>query len=197
MRTVRSFGELVFLDVPTNNILKNSIGNWNINFITNDMREFLFKLRNNQLPLNNRVHAYDPDRDFRCSFCRIIDNDTNTRENFNHLFLTCPVTNNLLKNWVRLMEPRPDINSIEFRNLYWYGISVMEDDDHSISNLSLLFDFFKYILWKFKVRRQVPNFLMFREQLHFEIRVAMKKNTHFSRQIQGYNIIANLLPALG
>lgn len=197
IHTVLYFNELIGIELPVSEILSKTIGNWNLSFLTNDMRNFLFKLKNNQLPLNNRVNAYDINRDYRCSFCRIIDNNSNTRENFTHLFISCPVTSRLLRGWVSRMEPVPDIESDAFLNLYWYGILDDDQEVNTVGFLGLLFDFFKYAVWKFKLKRQVPNLRLFTDRMLFELLIAMKKNRNFARTLEGINAVANIIPARG
>jgi exonuclease III len=103
---VQSFADLTDTEVQSIDITKRCLGGWNHYATENLFREFVFKQRNNQLRTNNRLHAIDPNIDPRCSFCRIIDNDTNTRETFGHLFFTCPVTSALLNALAQKLEPR-------------------------------------------------------------------------------------------
>jgi hypothetical protein len=50
-RSVLTFADLT--QVPVN-LLKNSLNIWNISFLGNSLREFIFKCRNNYLPVNTR-----------------------------------------------------------------------------------------------------------------------------------------------
>jgi hypothetical protein len=97
-RTVQTYFNLIEVPVPCNITLKSLISNWNTHNFNNGFREFLFKLRNNQLSLNNRINAFDPNIDPRCGFCRIADNMTRIRESFKHVFFSCPFTTNILND---------------------------------------------------------------------------------------------------
>ena len=108
LRTVAYFSELISTPLPSNQSLKKALGNWMVSSIPNDMRNFLFLLRNNTLPLNNRIHAFDNQISPMCTFCRIADRDTVNRDSFSHFFFSCPFTNNILLQWSRALEPAPE-----------------------------------------------------------------------------------------
>jgi hypothetical protein len=110
LQIVLYFQDLTGTGPPPVETLEIGLGSWNRSALQNNMREFLFKFRNNQLPLNNRVNAYDMNVDPRCSFCKIIDNQSTTRESFDHLFLNCPVTRNLLSRFTSNLVPVPDMD---------------------------------------------------------------------------------------
>ena len=85
-RTVNYFSELTHAAVPDLVSLEACLGLWNHSFLTNDLRNFLFLLCNNSLPLNNRLNAFDPEVQPSCNFCRIIDRETAPRDGFYHFF---------------------------------------------------------------------------------------------------------------
>ena len=76
----------------------------------------MFLFRNNQLPLNNRINAFDDTVDPRCTFCRIIDNNTASRDGLSHVFRTCIVTDRLIAQLITKLEPIPDPNSIDSKH---------------------------------------------------------------------------------
>ena len=59
LRTVIQYANLTGALTPVNSILGKCLGSWNKSFLGNDLRNFLFLLRNNTLPLNNHVNAFD------------------------------------------------------------------------------------------------------------------------------------------
>ena len=121
IRCVRKFAQLTDTTVPENKNIAACLGNWYHSYLPNDFRNFLFLFRNNQLPLNNRINAFDDTVDPRCTFCRIIDNNTASRDGLSHVFRTCIVTDRLIAQLITKLEPIPDPNSIEFKHMYWYG----------------------------------------------------------------------------
>ncbi len=158
---VENFARITNTTVPDGTVLKNVLGLWNKVYFTNDFREFLFKQRNNTLGLGARVAHFDENADERCTFCRLLYPAVRTREDFSHLFRNCPITIGLLHNMVRLWRlpltvPGPDPDP-DFENLYWYGI----EDGESKLVLTIFFDLFRYVLWKFKTRRVLPRIVEF------------------------------------
>ena len=65
--SVTYFAELTDTEVPDPTNLKCCLGLWNTFALENSHREFLFKQRYNQLSTNNRLNAFDPDVDPRCT----------------------------------------------------------------------------------------------------------------------------------
>ena len=66
------------------------------------------------------------------------------QDRFVHFFYNCPVTNNLLFQWTRALVPPPDINTLNFKKLYWYGYDEISNDQ--TGSLGLVTDIFKYVV---------------------------------------------------
>jgi hypothetical protein len=113
LRIVESFARITNTTVPNETTVKSVLSVWNLFCFSNDFREFLFKQRNNTLGVGARVAHFDDTVDERCTFCRLLYQGTNTREDFLHIFRTCPITVGLLQNLFRALRlpiPRPDPN---------------------------------------------------------------------------------------
>jgi hypothetical protein len=70
-RAVNTFCNLIGVAAQDPGTVRKCWSSWDRSGLGNNLREFLFKFRNNYLALNNRVNAFDPDVDPRCTFCRI------------------------------------------------------------------------------------------------------------------------------
>ena len=167
LRIVNTFSTLADCPVPGPAILKKCLGLWSNSWLNNDMRQFLFLLRTNGLMLNNRLNAIDETVSPFCTFCRIIDRASAERDSFLHFFRNCPVTIRLLEDWCNLFEPALQINSPTFQALYWYGAYPEYEEEPSL--VILMADTFKYVLWKFKKRRKIPNPAQFRCEVLYTI----------------------------
>ena len=159
------------------------------------MREFLFKQRNNQLSLNNRLNAFDINVDPRCNFCRILNNNTRTRDSFSHLFFNCPVTRVLLQQFANIFEPNLDIGSENFKKLYWYGGA--DGVEGSGQYTLFIMDCFRFIIWNFKLRRKIPNWPLFERELFFLIETTVARNIGLRNSVLNTNLIANFLRVRG
>ena len=122
----------VNLETPDAEILHSTLRGWNLFFLPNDFREFIFKERNNALAVGARVAHFDADADERCTFCRILYPPIQTREDFIHLFYDCPITEMLTNNF--LLRLRIDLHrngnnpDPDFKKYYWYGTKNMNPD---------------------------------------------------------------------
>jgi hypothetical protein len=121
LRTVNTFCVLTDTQVPDSEFLGKILGLWNRSFLQNETREFLFKERNNCLALNNRTAHFLANVNEKCSFCRIINPETNQKENFRHLFFDCPVTRTALNGFLLLSRLRIRGNNPNFKKNFWYG----------------------------------------------------------------------------
>jgi hypothetical protein len=146
-----------------------------------------------------RVAHFDQTVDDRCTFCRILYPPVQTREDFFHLFRSCPITEGLIQNLIKRLRlnikyysPGTDPES-KFEKLYWYGT---QDNKTDVSSL-LVFELFRYILWKFKTRRRLPRIIEVKDIFlnMLEIMIAIKPKLRSAILHNG--IIANILQALG
>ena len=193
-RSAVYFSELSNTKLPDIDCLKACLGLWNYSYLTNDFRNFLFQLRNNSLPLNNRLNAFDPGISPTCNFCRSIDRDAAPRDGFYHFFFSCPISNRLLRWWAELLEPAPDIDSPEFANFYWFG--APSDENHPTS-LALLPDLFKYCLWKFKLKHKIPNPASMRIEFEFLLGIFTSASRKLWNSLENINMFNQFLQARG
>ena len=195
LRTVLQYSTLINTLVPDSIPLGKCLELWNKSFLPNDARNFLFLLRNNSLPLNNRINAFYNTVSPLCSFCRIVNRDTTPRESFSHFFLTCPITWNLIFQWTRSLNLAPDIETLDFQNLFWYGTVNLTSDDSGTT--ALIMDLFKYVLWKSKLRRRLPNHLSLSKELKFIIEISCFQSQKLRHRLLNNNLLANLFQAQG
>jgi hypothetical protein len=155
---------------------------WSINSLPNDFRMFMFNSRNNSLPLNNRVNAYIVEVDPSCTFCRMLGALPAPRDSFIHCFLECPYTNMLLNNFLaQIGMGDTDSASTDFRLLYWYG-KIVNIPTTSLNKIFMIiiFDSFRYILFKSRQRKRVLTFRMFMDELTFFVKFICR----FSRTLK-------------
>jgi hypothetical protein len=158
LSTVTTHCRLIDCAVPEPTILKTWLAVWNSSFLPNEFRTFVFNCRFNSLPLNNRLNAYIQTIDSRCTFCRIIDNNTNNRDSYIHCFYTCMTTNMLIRQLCTTTGLDVDLNSVEFKNLYWFGIDNNEQMHQFVWNI--FFDTVRFVIFKCRRRKNVPNINM-------------------------------------
>jgi hypothetical protein len=153
LRTVLTLAAITDTQIPDYTELGKILGLWNRSFLPNDLREFLFKERNNSLPLNNRTAHFIANVDNRCLFCKIINNETRQKESFVHTFFDCPVTRNALNGFIALSRIQVRANDPSLKHLFWYGTGENGMD----KDLFLLFELFRFCIWKVKIRKRIPR----------------------------------------
>jgi hypothetical protein len=121
-RSVATFCRLIDCAVPVENLLRKWIGAWNWSFLGNDLRQFMFNCRFNSLPLNNRLNAYIAEVDPHCTFCRILDRATTTRDSFKHCFFDCLTIRQMLTFIINNMTTGISMEDDNFIECYWFGI---------------------------------------------------------------------------
>jgi hypothetical protein len=197
LRTVETFARITNTTIPNVAYLKKTLAVWNSFCFSNDLREFLFKQRNNTLGIGARVAHFDDNADERCTFCRILYQETRQREDFIHLFRTCPITTGLLQNLFRrfrlpLRAPGPDPDEA-FDKMYWYGI----DGEEYFLSLQIFFEIFRYCLWKFKTRRRLPRIVEMSDIYLAILDTILAIKPKLRRLFFNNRLIANILQALG
>ena len=193
LRSVITFARLTDTVVPNSDCLTKCIGAWRFNWLGNDFRNFLYLLRTNGLMLNNRLNAFDQTVPVTCTFCRIVDRETAQRESFSHFFLDCPITSRLLSQWCLNFEPQVAPGHADFKKLYWYG--VPPDDIQPTDLIPIISDLFKYILWKYKVRKKIPNYPAFLAEYRFSISTMTAQNVRARLTLLNHNFITNFFQA--
>jgi hypothetical protein len=193
LRTVITFSEITDTTVPESEFLGKILSLWNRSFLPNELREFFFKERNNCLPLNNRIANFVQNASDKCSFCKIINPETLTRESFTHLFLDCLVTRGNLNGFIRIIRIPVLPNDPNLKNIFWYGIVEGELD----KELLLIFEIFRYCIWKEKTAKKIPHVLTVTESffniLNTIFGISFKIRDNFTKNPK----CANLLQAMG
>ena len=71
LRIVGTFAAVTETAVPNLDTIRHALNSWNISFLHNNLKDFIFRFRNNQLFTNDRLHAIDGLTNPVCTFCRI------------------------------------------------------------------------------------------------------------------------------
>jgi len=193
LRTVNTYSAITDTNVNSNEAISFAIGMWNCSFLSNDFREFLFKERNNCLGLNSRVAHFMADVTDQCSQCRILNPGTANRETFGHLFLDCPVTRTVLNGFLRLAGNVIQGNNPDLKNIYWYGLV----NGTLNKNVGLTFAIFRFVIWKFKIRKRVPRTLETFELVNTILCTICKVKPKIGLSFRNSLMFPNLLQARG
>ncbi len=165
LQIIKTFSRLTECLPKSEIIVKNILGGWKNTRLSNDFREFLFLERNNALKLNGRLATFMGEVNPKCTFCKIANEETAPKESFRHLFLDCLHTQKLLNRLYVILEV--DYNPQQ----YWYATKTTTTGNVFDFSLYIVFEGFRYIIWKYKLRRKIPNFKEVLRELTFMIEV--------------------------
>ncbi len=179
-----------------NHLLERSVckilSTWNNHYLENSLREFLFNCWHNILRTEDRKsHFYGTDG--RCFFCKNMNPPLNNKESFQHLFLTCPLTNNILNRTLIVYNIIFADPSVKFSDVYWYGTI-----NQSLCTPTLFFfDAFRFCLWNFKMRRKIPRTESLLEMLTTVVTSVFLTNKKLKKTFNNVPHFTTFLQALG
>jgi exonuclease III len=194
-RSTVTFYNLVELPVPALNTLTLTNTIWALSFLSNGLREFVFKSRNNYLPLNNRLAAFDRNINPLCTFCRIRNPQNSPRESFGHLFFSCPTTDSILTHLLNTYFPWNDLDLDSRKNLIWCGYRTGSEKIQL--PLLLFWEAARYSIYRYKLKRTIPNTLEVCRDALFCIKTTLYSNNQYKILINSTPELARWLPALG
>jgi hypothetical protein len=180
LRSFNTFTDLIGFIPDEEFNVGNWYSSWNTHSLSNDFRTFIYNSRFNSLPLNNRLNSYLQEVDPSCTFCNITHNRPAPRDSVSHCFLHCNSVQSLLTDFIMILGINLDINSSQFAKLYWFGYTA---GDVNITvrcfATSLIFDGFRYVLFKNRQRRHLPSSL----QLQIEVATLFKWICRYNNKI--------------
>jgi exonuclease III len=193
LRVVNTFFQLTGTGNIDDSKLMCCLGSWSKTWLASDIKNFIFRFRNNILHLSNRVHRYDPGVNPNCFFCRM--RGQILHESFNHCFWECNTVADMINNF--FLEFFPGIGIEDRKTHYWYGFRTEEEPELSQSLQLNIWDFFRFIIFKFKMRHIVPNYNSVKSQSLFLVKTSIIHKRAIREYMSNKPIFANILQALG
>jgi hypothetical protein len=151
--TVRTFAEITGTVIPDPTILTYFLSSWNQHYLENNLRDFIFKCRNNLLRTSDRLSHILKNIDDRCFLCKGANLPAPARESFFHFFKDCPITSLLILGFNKRFKISWNKDRFNFSDAYWYGNIDGELEKPTL----LMYDVFRFHLWNFKLRKQFPR----------------------------------------
>jgi exonuclease III len=125
---------------------------WAKQFLSNEVRVFIFKLHNNTLPVNVILSHFARDVGRNCSFCDLIRNPLEEPETVLHFFYNCEVSENIRVEFFKWITG--DNNFSVTRREFFSGFKL--HNNYQIEFLNVVTKFFKKYLWDCKLRKTLP-----------------------------------------
>ena len=147
-------------------------------------REFLFKLYNNILGLNSRIHYINGQIDESCTFCTLSKNLPAPRETFAHLFWYCTVVSRIIGRFSQ------DYFRIEINLKRFFDGQFTNNETENMVEIFVL-DTLKYVIWNFKLKKVLPTFLGVCEDVQYELATVTRLNPDIRHILTNSNIFKN------
>jgi len=157
------------IEIPLN-IVKTGLELWTTFCFPNDLRDFIYKQRQNSLWTNNRLRAAGITNNGECTFCRIRDNGNIPEESFTHIFWECGTTRGILNSIKDLIGENRGYDDESFTLNYWYGMDFDRRGDRICNKGTLLmWDLFRFRIWQHKLKGHIPNVNQIKKEISFTL----------------------------
>jgi hypothetical protein len=161
LRTVKTFFELISLDVPENMVCSELNSVWSVQSLPNSIRMFCFQFVNNSLPTGPRLagrYRANPEViiDERCVFCVKAGVGVPARETFCHLFFDCDSVRKCVTAYLNKYG-NANWGDVEKKRFMFTGtIDMNARADTRICQLQNLLFFYR--IWMCRKQCKIPAF---------------------------------------
>jgi hypothetical protein len=172
-RQVTTFANLTNTVPPAGALTGACWGSWSHSWIPSWLKMFIFKFRNNILPLTNRIGNFIAGVEPYCTLCSIAEPDSDVRESFSHCFFDCNCIHDLIYNFSAEFFALLDPDSIKLQ--YWYGTSTILDLTPRKGQIIITYfwDTFRYTIFRMKQAKIIPTIDVVKERLLFCLRTSL------------------------
>jgi hypothetical protein len=161
---------------------------WDRNYLSNDLRVFMFKLRNNTLPVNTILSHFVRDVSRNCTFCDISLNPDIEDETPIHLFFNCTVSEQIREQFYRWVTS--DENFTISRQEFFTSFKTRTN--YFIGTMYIITQMFLKFLWDCKIRKILPILEHLKNTIRAEILVIMKVSKKMNTFLRNSNLNAEL-----
>jgi len=137
------------------------LSGWDFKYLPSELRTFVLKFYSNTLGLASRVAHFNQEVDQRCTFCILKNLNPANRESFVHLFFNCPVTKKCLDIIFR--------TCFETETPHQEKVFLCNFSDQEEKNIPIqtVLDIARYLIWKCKIAKKLPNSTLIIEEINF------------------------------
>jgi hypothetical protein len=193
LTSLRSFCGITGLSLPDNVTVEHFLSSWNVSFLDNNIREFIFKCRYNLLKTNDRLSRFLPLIDQTCFLCKCVNINYQHRESFSHFFRKCPVMSHLILRVSAALNITLLNNTAVFDQTYWFG----NIDGTLDKNILLVYDVFRYHAWTSKRQKIFPTAEMLTGCIILTFQIIFRIKPSIRKAISNNNNLSGMLQVTG
>ncbi len=156
---------------------------WNISYLENELRTFIFKLHNNTQEYNLVLSKFKPNVEPFCTFCLLARDPDPEHENALHLFFNCPHVEPVLNDIHYFVTGNPD----EIRRTNFFGVPTFINTANQKIVL-IVNAVAKKFIWDCKLRKCLPSNDTFRSRLIAKLQTYANINSNFRDTVSLSNL---------
>ena len=157
MTTTTTFFRLTDMFFLETHQFQLNISSWNLSYLPNRLRTFIFKFYNNLLGLNVRTSHFAVNQSRACCFCSISGMVPTPDETFSHLFRDCPTTRSWHLSFCSDFFSSTPANIEDISTLWFLGrYLLISQSPNLIIYLGIII--FQYCIWEEKLRKRRPSY---------------------------------------
>jgi hypothetical protein len=126
---------------------------WNYSFISNRLREFIFKFSNNLLGIKCRIAHFNHHVNELCTFCELYEIRPSPRETFSHLFFDCKIIDDLLVGFEGRYLTSLNLNNEVKRRHFWFCAFLGESFNETKIFYQLTVATIHFYIWECKLKK--------------------------------------------
>ena len=158
---------------------------WNISYLDNSLRTFIFKLHNNALNYNHVIAHFAENIEPYCTFCILTRNVEQERDTVLHVFFSCPITETFNERFFAWVFG----NNKDIRRSEAFGFFNEANNDNNFILFVVTKILQKYI-WDCKLRKTLPIFQDIQNIVKTELNVMKKISLKFRENLHACNLMA-------
>jgi exonuclease III len=145
--------------IPIPVLAEKTLSWWGNHFLSNRIRDFLFKYTHNLLSVNARLAHYNNAVNPDCTFCVKNGIFPVQRETFAHLFFECAFVSDLHNRISSIFWPELDLDPEPVNRLFWFTGTVQNEVNTGTFNLfiQITVGLIQFYIWECKLKKQLPS----------------------------------------
>jgi len=200
MHSLNNFYRTIGLEKPESpEVLKSMSTFWNVHFLSNRHRDFIYKFVNNKLSINTRLSHFVENQSRLCTLCSKSNLNEIEDESMEHLFYNffTTITKNFRLDFYKKYLPEENVttwNMIEEKKMWFLGLTRNSERNNLF--MATCFWVLKFLIWECKLKKGYLNtnfwFTEFENMLKGYLKVSkdlkiemLKLNYNFCRTLTG------------
>ena len=161
---------------------------WNLSFLDNNTRTFIFKMHNNTLGYNHSVAHFVNNHSPNCTFCDMMEVEENEPETPIHLFYNCPAVEPVILNIFCWILDKNCVENNRIKRTEYFGMMTNDNKNKNLV-MGVICKIFQKYIWDCKLRHTLPVTWHAKLTIKKEFELLMDCTKKFRQAFADSNII--------